>query len=95
MQEDYTGLGATAWEGYASDPNEKIHPDLPMWREMAATTEGPILDIGCATGRVLIPLLEAGCDADGSYGTTGNQYRETVQRTGDNRPGPISPSGDR
>lgn len=40
--------------------------DLPFWlafaREGAA---GPVLDLCCGTGRVLLPLLEAGLAADG------------------------------
>ena len=65
MSSDYTGLGAIAWEGYASDPNPDIHTDKPMWLRMASAEPGPILDVGCATGRILIPLAEAGYDIDG------------------------------
>ncbi|MDX1934093.1 MAG: methyltransferase domain-containing protein [Capsulimonadales bacterium] len=65
MQADYTGLGALAWEGYASDPNPEIHPDIPMWLQVANELGGPILDVGCATGRVLIPLVKAGFEVDG------------------------------
>jgi SAM-dependent methyltransferase len=32
---------------------------------MGRTAGGPVLDLGCGTGRVLRPLLEAGVDADG------------------------------
>jgi len=34
--------------------------DLPFWFELAAQTGGPILELGCGTGRVLIPLAQAG-----------------------------------
>lgn len=34
--------------------------DLATWLELAAHTEGPILEIGCGTGRVLLPLVQAG-----------------------------------
>ena len=39
--------------------------DLPLWTRVAAEARGPLLDLACGTGRVLIPLLEAGADADG------------------------------
>jgi SAM-dependent methyltransferase len=34
--------------------------DLPFWLELAANTGDPILELGCGTGRVLIPLAQAG-----------------------------------
>src|SRR5438105_1779842 len=39
--------------------------DLPLWTRVAAEARGPVLDLACGTGRVLVPLLEAGIDADG------------------------------
>jgi len=34
--------------------------DLPFWRALASQTGDPILELGCGTGRVLIPLAQAG-----------------------------------
>jgi SAM-dependent methyltransferase len=34
--------------------------DLPLWRELAALTGGPILDIGAGTGRVALDLARRG-----------------------------------
>jgi SAM-dependent methyltransferase len=34
--------------------------DLPFWMELAREHGGPILELGCGTGRVLIPLARAG-----------------------------------
>ena len=34
--------------------------DLPLWHELAAREEGPILDVGAGTGRVAGDLAEAG-----------------------------------
>lgn len=34
--------------------------DLPFWLNLASKNPGPILELGCGTGRVLIPLQEAG-----------------------------------
>jgi SAM-dependent methyltransferase len=34
--------------------------DLPFWKGLAERQGGPLLELGCGTGRVLIPLAEAG-----------------------------------
>jgi SAM-dependent methyltransferase len=34
--------------------------DLPLWRELAALTGGPILDVGAGTGRVALDLARRG-----------------------------------
>jgi len=34
--------------------------DIPFWLELAARYAGPILELGCGTGRVLFPLARAG-----------------------------------
>ena len=34
--------------------------DLPMWAILAQTAAGPILEVGCGTGRLLLPLAQAG-----------------------------------
>ena len=39
--------------------------DLPFWLKVGREAGGPVLDLACGTGRVLLPLLEAGVDADG------------------------------
>ncbi len=43
--------------------------DLAFWRSTAARTGGPVLDLGCAAGRVAVPLARDGHDVwalDGS-----------------------------
>lgn len=42
-----------------------IRDDIPFYVERARTARGPTLEIGCGTGRVLIPALEAGAQVDG------------------------------
>ncbi|HNT24230.1 MAG TPA: class I SAM-dependent methyltransferase [Anaerolineales bacterium] len=39
--------------------------DLPFWKSLAEKQGGPLLELGCGTGRVLIPLAEAGYAAWG------------------------------
>jgi SAM-dependent methyltransferase len=34
--------------------------DLPLWRELAGTIRGPVLDVGAGTGRVTLDLARAG-----------------------------------
>lgn len=34
--------------------------DLPLWRELAATAAGPVLDVGAGTGRVALDLARIG-----------------------------------
>lgn len=40
--------------------HHSLHPeDLPFWQGLAAQQPGPLLELGCGTGRVLLPLLQA------------------------------------
>jgi len=34
--------------------------DVPFWRRLAAPTDGTVLELGCGTGRVTLPLARAG-----------------------------------
>jgi SAM-dependent methyltransferase len=36
--------------------------DLPLWRELAAAAGGPLLELGCGTGRVALDLAARGHD---------------------------------
>lgn len=39
--------------------------DLDFWRKLAGRANGPLLELGCGTGRVLLPLLHAGFQVAG------------------------------
>jgi len=39
--------------------------DIPFYVELAKGANGPVLEVACGTGRVHLPLLQAGVDADG------------------------------
>ena len=39
--------------------------DLALWEEMTASTNGPVLDLGCGTGRVAIHLARRGHEVTG------------------------------
>lgn len=37
-----------------------IQEDIPTWLDFARAADGPVLDLACGTGRVLLPLAQAG-----------------------------------
>jgi ubiquinone/menaquinone biosynthesis C-methylase UbiE len=39
--------------------------DVPFWRRVAAGADGPVLELGCGTGRVSLPLARAGVNLVG------------------------------
>jgi SAM-dependent methyltransferase len=39
--------------------------DLPFWLDLAERANGPILELGCGTGRIMLPLIEAGYQVTG------------------------------
>jgi SAM-dependent methyltransferase len=59
---DYTGLGALAWAQFSV---EKPGPDQRFFQGIIEQHTGPALEVGCGTGRLLIPYLLAGLEVDG------------------------------
>ena len=49
--------GAVEWHDVECASYEA---DLPLWRELAAAAGGPLLDLGCGTGRVALELAAEG-----------------------------------
>lgn len=39
--------------------------DVPFWTRLAGSVSGPVLELGCGTGRVALPLARAGIDVVG------------------------------
>ena len=39
--------------------------DVPFWRRVASAAQGPVLELGCGTGRVSLPLARAGIELVG------------------------------
>jgi SAM-dependent methyltransferase len=39
--------------------------DIPYWLDVARAAKGPLLEVACGTGRVLLPILKEGFDIDG------------------------------
>jgi SAM-dependent methyltransferase len=40
--------------------HQNYHEDLPFWQSLARQHGNPILELGCGTGRVLLPLAKSG-----------------------------------
>lgn len=52
---------SSAARGFAAE-HAHYTEDLPLWTAVATRADGPVLDLGCAAGRVSIALAEAGVE---------------------------------
>jgi SAM-dependent methyltransferase len=59
-----SGVGSTLARYYDLDLAEE-QPDLDMYLALAATTDGPILELASGSGRIAVPLAAAGHDVTG------------------------------
>ena len=53
-----------AW-GQLYDKVHALQEDVPFWISEAETATGPVLELGCGTGRVTIPVSQAGVTITG------------------------------
>lgn len=57
--------GYEGWDEYApfydwENARTLGRRDVPFWRNVASDARGPVLELGCGTGRVSLPLVRAG-----------------------------------
>lgn len=57
--------GADGWDAYApfydwENARTVARRDVPFWRGLAAAQPGPVLELGCGTGRIALPVAQAG-----------------------------------
>src|SRR5262245_4967238 len=55
--------------------------DVPFWRRFAVAADGPVLELGCGTGRVSRPLATAGVDLVGIDRSSAMLVRATTKRS--------------
>jgi len=58
-------LYAQSAEFYDAVDSYRARSDVPFFVGYAREANGPVLEIGCGTGRVLVPTAKAGCDITG------------------------------
>jgi SAM-dependent methyltransferase len=61
IQTWHYGLVARWWAEFNQDG-----PEIELFQKYIDVHGGPVLDVGCGTGRLLIPYLKAGIEIDGS-----------------------------
>jgi SAM-dependent methyltransferase len=62
--------GSLGWDAYApfydwENARTMGRRDVAFWRRVALGEPGPLLELGCGTGRLLVPLARAGVRATG------------------------------
>src|ERR671911_1055470 len=62
--------GHEGWDDYAAyydweNAQTVGRRDIAFWERMAAAVDGPVLELGCGTGRVAIPVAKAGATVVG------------------------------
>jgi ubiquinone/menaquinone biosynthesis C-methylase UbiE len=54
-----------SWAGVYDSIYSYVREDIPFYVEAAQAVGGPVLELGCGTGRVTMPIAEAGVDVVG------------------------------
>jgi len=62
--------GWRGWDEYAAfydweNAQTVRRRDIEFWRRLAAAAEGPVLELGCGTGRVTLPVARSGTPVTG------------------------------
>src|SRR5215467_3779194 len=70
MSADSKREGWQGWDQYApfydwENAQTLGRRDVPFWTRVASRAHGPVLELGCGTGRVTRPLARAGIDVVG------------------------------
>jgi ubiquinone/menaquinone biosynthesis C-methylase UbiE len=60
-----TPSGSEGWDSYApfydwENAQTVARRDIAFWQRLALANDGPVLELGCGTGRVALPLVRAG-----------------------------------
>lgn len=62
--------GWEGWDEYApfydwENARTVARRDVPFWQRLAVAQEGPVLELGCGTGRIALPVARAGATVVG------------------------------
>ena len=60
-----TTEGWQGWDEYApfydwENARTVARRDVAFWQRLAAAQDGPVLELGCGTGRIALPVVEGG-----------------------------------
>jgi SAM-dependent methyltransferase len=65
-----TADGAVGWDSYApfydwENAQTVARRDVAFWQRLASAQEGRVLELGCGTGRITVPVARAGAEVVG------------------------------